>query len=238
MSLTNTLHVLFTQGDVASPGSNRQLRGQASVERRLQQSVSPPNPDCDAIAQASMYIAADSDFVADAIAECDICNVADADKANAAIQEVFGAVREVYLRDLCVDLRLNGIDIKTNPANDPYRDVRLSSGDVCGGSGTFISNFASYLGTAGNDPSGGNRTTFHLFYGLPNASGSRTIGCAYIGTACNRYYGVGVNEMSYRGVYSGSLILKRNLLAHENGHNYGGSKCFNELWNLGLSSFL
>ena len=219
--LTNLVYDL--QGHDISPENVRQLRGQSMAvhHRRLQ--VSAPNPECQMIAQATMYIAADSDFVADANAECDTiaCNLPNAKKAVVAIQEVLNAVKEVYLTDLCVDLTLKGYDIKTDPNNDPYRDVRLSSGAVCG-SGGFLSNFISWLSKSGNDPSNGDRTTFHLFYGLPNASGSRTIGCARLNAAC-RTYGVGVNEMSYRGVYTSSLTLKRNLLAHENGHNYAAN---------------
>ena len=203
------------------PGSKRNLRGQADAQRRMLE-ITPPSPSCDVIANATIYIAADSDFVQDAIAECDTCVVAsESDKAEAAIHMIFDEVRQLYLNDLCIDLKLSGIDIKTDPNNDPYRDVRLaSSGEVCGGTGSFIEEFKTYLSEGSNDPSQGDRTVFHLFYGLPNASGSRTIGCAYMGVPCNEVWGVGVNEMSYNGVYSSSMRLKRNLLAHEMGHNF------------------
>ena len=203
------------------PGSKRNLRGQAYAQRRMLE-ITPPSPNCDVVANATIYIAADSDFVQDAIAECDTCVVAsESDKAEAAIHMIFDEVRQLYLNDLCIDLKLSGIDIKTDQANDPYRDVRLaSSGEVCGGTGSFIEDFKTYLSEGSNDPSQGDRTVFHLFYGLPNASGSRTIGCAYMGVPCNEVWGVGVNEMSYRGVYSSSMRLKRNLLAHEMGHNF------------------
>eukprot|EP00977_Amphora_coffeiformis_P023986 scaffold14939_cov215-Amphora_coffeaeformis.AAC.5 len=208
-------------GDLMVPGSRRNLRGQTEAQRRLLE-ITPPSPGCDVLASATVYIAADSDFVQDAIAECDTCVVdSDSDKAEAAIHMIFDEVRQLYLNDLCIDLKLSGIDIKTDPSNDPYRDVRLaSSGDVCGDTGSFIERFKTYLSEGSNDPSEGDRTVFHLFYGLPNVSEARTIGCAYIGVPCNQVWGVGVDEMSYRGVYSSSLRLKRNLLAHEMGHNF------------------
>lgn len=168
-----------------------------------------------------MYIVADSDFVEDANAECDFCEMENGNKAAAAIQEIFAGVKDVYLRDACVDLTLLDYEIRTDPNNDPYRDMRLESDQVCGSSSGLLEKFTSYVRNDATDPSGGDRTTIHLFYGLPNASGSRTIGCAYIGAICGSF-GVGVNEMSFRGVYSSNLVLKRNLLAHENGHNHDG----------------
>ena len=40
------------------------------------------------IAKGTVYIAADSDFVADANAECDFCALENGNKAAAAIQEI------------------------------------------------------------------------------------------------------------------------------------------------------
>jgi len=170
------------------------------------------------IAEASIYIGADSDFAADAVAECDTCNVPDDEKAIAAIQAIFAAVKDVYLDQLCINLTLKGIDLKTNPSNDPYRNLRLSSNaNQCGGYGSFIYNFAYWLSRWGNDPSYGSRTVFHVFYG-GETSGS--IGCSYIGTAGSWKWGVGLSQASYLGVYSSSMINKRNLVAHEIGHNF------------------
>ena len=166
-----------------------------------------------------MYIAADSDFVANAVEECPGCTMPHDELAAATIQVVFCAVQEVYRRDACVNLRLTGYDIRTNPNSDPYRDTRLASVGVCDDNNSHLQKLASWLGTTGNDPSNGDRTTFHLFYGDPNASGYRTIGCAWMRTLCSQTHAAGVNEMSW----SSSLTLKRNLLAHENGHNYAVS---------------
>ena len=191
----------------------------SGLRRRL--AVTVPNPDCAVIAEATIYIVADSDFVADADAECDFCTISNGHKAEAAIQEIFDAVKQVYLRDACIDLTLSGMDIKTDPADDKYRDYRLSSssGDLCA-TGGLLDKFTQWLPQGDNDPSNGQRTILHYFFGLPNASGSRTIGCAWIGTSCWTQYGVGVSEMSYRGTYSSSLVIKRNLLAHELAHNF------------------
>ena len=210
------------QGDIIAPDSTRQLRGQARIQRHDQR-ITPPSPTCAVIAEASIYIAADSDFVNDAIEECDTCRVSNnnkVQKAEAAIQEIFSAVRDLYLSDLCIDLKLKGYDIRTDKNNDPYRDIRLASNDICStANDSFIETLAEYLAFPGNDRSGGDRTLFHLFYGVPNASGARTIGCAFVGKTCNAKYGVGISEMSFRGVYSSNLRLKRNLLAHELAHN-------------------
>lgn len=193
--------------------------------------VESPQAACCGYYQASIYIAADSDFVADAQAEFDICtdDKCSSGKAAAAIQDIFADVRAIYYRDNCIELTLKGYDIRTDPRNDPYRDLRLSSSSVCNDSNGLLQKTSSWLiaDAGSNDPSGGDRTLFHLFYGLPDTSGRPTIGCAWVGTPCSARYGVGVNEMSYRGLYSSSLVLKRNLLAHEMGHNFNG-KCSHE----------
>lgn len=182
--------------------------------------LTPPSPNCARIAEATIYIGADSDFVADAIAECDTCNVPDSEKAEAAIQEIIAAVKEVYLRDLCINLTLKGMDIKVNRSTDSYRDIRLASSvNQCGGSGSFIYNFANWLSRWGNDPSWGSRTVYHVFYGTSGQTYTN-VGCAYIGTAGGWKWGVGVNQASYLGVYSTSLVNKRNLISHEVGHNF------------------
>ena len=169
-------HLSFLlQGDMK--GEARRSRG-ISKERRLLE-VSPPNPECDVIAKASLYIAADSDFVADANAECDFCALENGNKAAAAIQAIFDATRQVYLRDACVDLSLKGYDIRTDPSNDPYRDIKIGSVGICTDSNSLLPKFTTWMITPGNNPSNGDRTLFHLFYGLPDASGGHTIGCAW-----------------------------------------------------------
>ena len=82
------------------PGAGRFLR---NVQRNLS-GVSAPNPGCTVIAKTSVYFGADSDFVSDADAECDFCTMENGNKAAAAIQAIFVAVRDVYLRDVCVDV--------------------------------------------------------------------------------------------------------------------------------------
>lgn len=208
-----------------APGS-RSLRGVPSPDgyRRNLLQVSTPSPHCDVIAKGTVYIAADSDFVADANMECDFCALENGNKAAAAIQEIFAAVKEVFLRDSCLDLTLKGYDIKTDPNNDPYRDARLASGEVCtNDDDSFLNVFNSWLNVPGNDPSNKDRTVFHLFYGNPNAAGYRKVGCAYSNGQCNPFYGTGISEMSWKGTYSSSLTLKRNLFAHELGHNFNAN---------------
>lgn len=203
--------------------SARNLRGRGVARRRLAQ-ISPPSPICTNLAQATIYFAADSDFVADAIAECDTCDVPDGEKALAAIEEVFAEVQALYREELCIDLSIKGVDIRTNQSNDPYRNLRLASSEVCGSSG-FLWDLTVWLLQPGNDPSGGDRNIFHLLYGDPDASGIRTLGCGWIGQTCNKYYAVSLSEMSYKGVYSANMRTKRNLLAHELGHNFGAGTC-------------
>ena len=220
MLFRSFLHSSVLQSDGAEPESRRQLRGNTQSDRRLA-TLSPPSPNCATIAEATVYIGADSDFAADAIAECDTCNVPNDEKAVAAIQEIFAAVKDVYLDQLCINLKLSGIDVKTSASNDWYRNVRLSSNvNQCGGYGSFLYNFAYWLSRWGYDPSYGKRTVFHLFYGGQTTT---PIGCSYIGTAGDWRWGVGVSQASFMGVYSSSMINKRNLIAHEIGHNFKAS---------------
>ena len=201
-------------------GTRRNLRQRLQHQNMRQLSTLTAGPICTQTAKASMYVIADSDFVQDAKDECDICNVTDNKKAEAAIQMIFDDVKDVYIRDLCVDLSLKGYFIVTDKDNDDYKNMRESSTNICGGSGYLIHSFRTYTKNT-FDPSGGDRTFLHLFYGAPNATGSRTIGCAYTKAMCNTEWGVAVNEASYRGLYSSSAILKRNIVAHETGHLCG-----------------
>lgn len=211
----------FSAEDIDGIPSARNLRGRRVAQRRKLIDITRPSPICTNLAQATIYFAADSDFVADAIDECDSCDVPDGEKAAAAIEEVFSAVKQLYRDELCIDLTIKGIDIRTNPSTDPYRNLRLASSEICGSSG-FLWDLTVWLLQPGNDPSGGDRTIFHLMYGDPDASGLRTLGCGWIGQTCSKYYAVSVTEMSYSGVYSSNMRIKRNLLAHELGHNFGG----------------
>lgn len=115
------------------------LTGERRLTSRMKLSSPSSDGSCTVVATTTMYIAADSDFVADAVAECDICAGHSASqKAAAAVQEIFVAVRELYLRELCIDLQLTGYDIRTNSDNDPYRDLRLKNGpntNPCGNPG-------------------------------------------------------------------------------------------------------
>ena len=183
---------------------------------------------CSGYYQASIFIAADSDFVNDAYSQrttvcidpVDCGSGTPADVAAAAIQDVFAAVQKLYKEQVCVDLTLKGMDIRTvntSAKPDPYKN--MVSGDVCG---NLLPNLSTWLMTGSNDPSGGDRTLFHLFYGRRISGG---IGCAWIGETCDTRYGVGVNEMTYQS-YS-QLVYKRNLMAHEMGHNFNG-ECFSQ----------
>jgi hypothetical protein len=180
------------------------------MKRNLQTAVSPPNPDCAVIANTTMYIIADSDFAA-AASSCDFCN--GDNQASAAIQTIFAAVKDIYLNDACIDISLAGFTIAV-AGNDPYKEIRTTSTTICVDSNSLEAKFRDYLNNASNSPPQGNAGTTHLFYSGP-ADSSNTIGCAYTGAFCgtSRY---GVNQMDF----SKNLAQNRNLLAHENGHNY------------------
>lgn len=130
---------------MVNPNATRRKRNLRSISKHgprrktsENQQLTPPSPTCKTIAQTTMFIAADSDFVADAQAECDICNNFKTTANNAetaaimAIQEVFSAMQELYLRELCINVTLMGYDIRTDPFNDPYRNLRqASNGGPC-----------------------------------------------------------------------------------------------------------
>lgn len=223
----------MTQDEEVTPVPELNLgRRATSFLRRTQSSVSLPNPNCATWARVSVYFAVDSDFVKDANAECTgACALAsNQGRPRAAVEYVFAAVKDIYRRELCVDLVLAGMDIRTNPNSDPYRDLRLAANNqVCpsGGRQGILGRFRQHLNTV-NNPSNGNAALVHLVYGdggNPSAM-SFTRGCAWMRGLCGSY-GVGVSELGWRGLFTDDLIRKQILLAHEIGHNINvSSLCY------------
>ena len=192
--------------------------------RRAQSSVSPPNPNCATWAKVSVYFALDSDFVLDANAECtgECALASNQGRPIAAVEYVFAAVQKIYREEMCVDLQLAGMDVKTNASNDPYRTFRLQENNrVCpsGGEQGILGRLRDHLVNV-HDPSDGNSALFHLVYGDGGNPSSMTYtrGCAWLRGICGSY-GVGVSELGWRGLFTADIIRKRILLAHEIGHN-------------------
>jgi hypothetical protein len=133
-------------------------------------------------------------------------------KVNTLSQSIVAVASRYYeVSGLCKKLRISYLEIHCDPNTDPIKPYLSQAGtdNICGNSDGLLQNFAGYVRNKRI-----NGDVAHLFHGK-DFTGTRTIGCAYVGTLCNRNsFNTGVNEISF----SNSLSLQSKLVAHENGH--------------------
>jgi Metallo-peptidase family M12/Domain of unknown function DUF11 len=108
----------------------------------------------------------------------------------------------IFSAQLGVDIEISSVSLYDS-SSDPFTPVTIA--------GNLLDELRNLRG---NSPTLNADGLTHLFTGR-NLDGT-TVGSAYIGTLCQRSYGVGLTESRGRGATIESLIA-----AHEIGHNFG-----------------
>lgn len=155
--------------------------------------------------------------------DSEFCNTHGGNEGNTIddIETIVVDINEFYetTPGLCMKVQLCGASGFCDPNEDELESVIDNSVGFCGGDGTLISNFRSYVhpnGTFSDVYENGECDTTHLFFGGGNNQFTGgTIGCAYVGALC-RTSAAGVNNV---GRYTSNAVAQAVLVAHELGHN-------------------
>jgi hypothetical protein len=200
----------FRMEDVMPPGETRRLRGpqvndfvDVSEDLAIDGDHRSLQESCGSFDVIEVALVVDSSLCAYAGGSSNV---------NTLSQSIVAAASKYYeVPGICKKLQISYLEIHCDQATDPIRPFLSLAGtnNVCGNSNGLLQKFDGYVRSKGISSD-----VNHLFHGK-DFTGTRTVGCAYIGTLCSTYgYNTGVNEITF----SSSLSKQSKLVAHETGH--------------------
>ena len=177
------------------------------------------NDTCTEYRVIDMAIAYDSTY----------CNALNGkENAEAEIQSIISRVSNIYQRDVCLKVKISYLEGFCDVSSDPYDEILKKNEDDIDG---VLHDFKDYWNENKTDI---DRTVAHLFTDVRMQSG--TLGSAFLGTACRKRWGYGVEEVPW----SKEKAKRAGVVAHELGHNMGADHvedpgCAKFVMNSGVS---
>lgn len=134
-------------------------------------------------------------------------------KAKSRIAAVVAAASLHYERAMCVKVQLSNIRNLDKTCGKKSAAIgHMNRREACGTVPHFLGQFSKFASNYRNNANIDTRAAIHVFTGFPSFG---PLGCAWIGTFCNRDFTYGVEYMSARS----SIFSQGVILAHELGHN-------------------
>lgn len=166
--------------------------------------------ECPILRELHIAIAYDSTY-------CEQVGAGNSSLADAHTQAIVVRVSALYQQNcLCVKVLMSHLEGYCDGTTDPYAAYVDMNRSGCGNSGVLTA-FSEYWVL---NRRGVARHTAHLLSGKElecDEDGDCVVGCAYVSTTCDEYYGYGINHATF----SEDDHLISVLLAHEMGHNNG-----------------
>jgi hypothetical protein len=192
-------YVVYNSGSIISRGQS--CGGAIAISG----GATPPAPP-----SGGSFAGAADDMICEIACDADVefynKNSSSVSNTEADIENIIDRVQTIYQNDVGILYEITTIIVRTSEP-DPYTSTSA---------GTLLNQFVSHW----NSSQGGvQRDVAHLFTGK-NINGG-TIGIAFLNVICNLGSAYGLSESKF----TGNIIFRTGLTAHELGHNWSAGHC-------------